>query len=115
MTLSPKERLVLNSANDRWQLIYYERDLAVSRFLGNGIFAGFIYATMLPIISCALTLLRLKTFVDTDKIQHEPKLPMKKLAAMKVAPQILMVLANSIFDCPRTNDHCPLSDLQPRP
>lgn len=92
MTLSPKERLVLNSANDRWANWGFinERDrLAVSRFLGNGDdHAGFIYtAITFAIISCALTLFAFKNIreMDTDKIQHEPKLPMKKsFAAMKV-------------------------------
>ncbi|EYH49984.1 xylose-proton symporter, partial [Salmonella enterica subsp. enterica serovar Heidelberg str. SARA31] len=43
--------------------------------------AGFIYtAITFAIISCALTLFAFKNIreMDTDKIQHEPKLPMKK-------------------------------------
>ncbi len=75
------------TANDRWANWGFinERDrLAVSRFLGNGDdHAGFIYtAITFAIISCALTLFAFKNIreMDTDKIQHEPKLPMKKVS-----------------------------------
>lgn len=77
--------------------------LPLVAFLGNGDdHAGFIYtAITFAIISCALTLFAFKNIreMDTDKIQHEPKLPMKKsFAAMKGNwPWILMVLANLIF------------------
>lgn len=107
MTLSPKERLVLNS----WRmtggqigvLLMNATALPLVAFLGNGDdHAGFIYtAITFAIISCALTLFAFKNIreMDADKIQHEPKLPMKKsFAAMKGNwPWILMVLANLIF------------------
>ncbi len=80
MTLSPKERLVLNSpANDQanWGFINERDRLAVSRFLGNGDdHAGFIYtAITFAIISCALTRsLRLKTFVKWIRIKYSMNL-----------------------------------------
>lgn len=58
--------------------------LPLVAFLGNGDdHAGFIYtAITFAIISCALTLFAFKNIreMDADKIQHEPKLPMKKVS-----------------------------------
>ncbi|MGS9235543.1 MFS transporter, partial [Salmonella enterica subsp. enterica serovar Infantis] len=77
--------------------------LPLDAFLGNGDdHAGFIYtAITFSIISCALTLFAFKNIreMDTDKIQQEPKLPMKKSFAAMTGnwPWILMVLANLIF------------------
>ncbi|MCZ6127444.1 MFS transporter, partial [Escherichia coli] len=77
--------------------------LPLVAFLGNGNDkAGFIYtAIVFSVISCALTLFAFKNIreLDTDKIQQEPRLPMKKsFSAMKGNwPWILMVLANLIF------------------
>ena len=56
--------------------------LPLVAFLGNGNDkAGFIYtAIVFSVISCALTLFAFKNIreLDTDKIQQEPRLPMKK-------------------------------------
>lgn len=53
-------------------------------FLGNGNdHAGFIYTAILfAAISCSLTLFAFKNIreMDADKIQQEPKLPMKKVS-----------------------------------
>lgn len=107
MTLSPKERLVLNSyrmtGGQIGVLLMNATALPLVAFLGNGNDkAGFIYtAIVFSVISCALTLFAFKNFreLDTDKIQQEPRLPMKKsFSAMKGNwPWILMVLANLIF------------------
>lgn len=89
MTLSPKERLVLNSPeNDRgtsWGFINECHSITPSvAFLGNGNdHAGFIYTAILfAVISCSLTLFAFKNIreMDADKIQQEPKLPMKKVS-----------------------------------
>ena len=107
MTLSPKERLVLNSyrmtGGQIGVLLMNATALPLVAFLGNGNDkAGFIYtAIVFSVISCALTLFAFKNIreLDTDKIQQEPRLPMKKsFSAMKGNwPWILMVLANLIF------------------
>lgn len=107
MTLSPKERLVLNSyrmtGGQIGVLLMNATALPLVAFLGNGNDkAGFIYtAIVFAVISCALTLFAFKNIreLDTDKIQQEPRLPMKKsFSAMKGNwPWLLMVVANLIF------------------
>ena len=107
MTLSAKERLILNSyrmtGGQIGVLLMNATALPLVAFLGGGNDkSGFFYtAIVFAIISCALTLFAFRNIreLDTDKIQQQPQLPMKKsFRAMKGNwPWILMVLANLIF------------------
>ncbi|MFP2423436.1 MFS transporter [Pseudescherichia vulneris] len=107
MTLSPKERLILNSyrmtGGQIGVLLMNATALPLVAFLGNGNDKiGFIYtAITFAVISCALTFFAFKNIreLDAGKIQQQPRLPMiKSFSAMKGNwPWILMVLANLIF------------------
>lgn len=107
MTLSAKERLILNSfrmtGGQIGVLLMNATALPLVAFLGGGNDkSGFIYtAIVFAIISCALTLFAFRNIreLDTAKIQQTPQLPIKKsFTAMKGNwPWILMVLANLIF------------------
>lgn len=107
LTLSPKERLVLNSfrmtGGQIGVLLMNATALPLVAFLGQGNDKlGFLYtAVTFAVISCALTLFAFRNIkeIDTNRAEQAPKLPMKKsFAAMKGNwPWVLMVLANLIF------------------
>lgn len=107
MTLSPKERLVLNSyrmtGGQIGVLLMNATALPLVAFLGQGDDKrGFILtATVFAIISCGLTLFAFKNIRERQShaISQEEKLPVRKsFSAMKGNwPWLLMVMANLIF------------------
>ncbi|POP41315.1 MFS transporter [Superficieibacter electus] len=107
LTLSPKERLVLNSfrmtGGQIGVLLMNATALPLVAFLGDGNDKqGFLYtAGVYALISCGLTLFAFRNIreIDASKAKQEQKLPIKKsFTAMKGNwPWVLMVLANLIF------------------